>query len=147
MFDIAFIPDAPIYTSEDGWSGQWGRVQLGDFIERFIAPLGRWDQSDYKRQWIDGAQRLIDGERRSAFMVEAGRLWWTAWRDGSKIYIQQQLLIDEDLSPACTARAANLPYDLIGTRESHSEDGEMLSEWLISLDDLREFMSRSKEIQ
>ena len=147
MFDIEFIPDEPHFSSEDGWSGLWGRVRLDDFTERFVAPLGKWHQSDYEEQWIEGAQRLIDGEHKSAFVVEAGRLWWTAWRESSKIYIQQQLLIDRHYSPAWTATAANLPYDLIGARESQSEDGEELSEWLITLDDLREFLSRREEIQ
>ncbi len=109
MFDIEFIPDEPHFSSEDGWSGLWGRIRLADFIERFVAPLGKWNQSDYERQWIEGAQRLIDGAPTSAFVIEADRVWWTAWRDSSNIYIQQQLLVVMQLAPVRTAWAANLP--------------------------------------
>lgn len=30
MFDIAFIESEPTYIDDDGWSGLWGRIVLGD---------------------------------------------------------------------------------------------------------------------
>jgi len=147
MFDIEFISDDPIFAAEEGWSGLWGRIWLGDIGERFVAPLVEWHRSDYEAQWIAGAQRLIDGESKSAFVVEAGRLLWTAWREDLDIHIQQRLLLDEHCSSTWTASAADLPYDLIGPRESLTEDGSSISEWAVTLNDLREFVRRRAQIQ
>ena len=54
MFDIAFTSDAPEQQPE-GWVGLWGRTQLGDCAEDFLAPLGHWQRADYERQWIEAA--------------------------------------------------------------------------------------------
>jgi hypothetical protein len=85
MFDIAFVQNEQPYHGEDGWTGLWGRIILGDFAERFVAPIGSWQREDYERQWIEGARRLVEGAQESAFVAEAGRLWWVAWRQGQQI--------------------------------------------------------------
>jgi hypothetical protein len=142
MFDIAFIADEPLYVDDDGWSGLWARIVLGDFVERFVAPIGFWGRVDYERQWSEGASRLVDGADESAFVEEAGRTWWTAWREGSRILVQQRLLVAESMAPARAATAADMPYHLVGTREEVSEDGESLSQWSVSVADLRDFIER-----
>src|SRR4051794_38491273 len=102
MFDIAFIPGEPPFEDEEG-RGLWGCTVLGGFSERFIAPIGWWSRQDYERQWIEGAERLLRGEASSAFAVEAGRVWWTAWREGRDVIIQQRYLITDEMAPARTA--------------------------------------------
>jgi hypothetical protein len=142
VFDIAFLPGEPPYDSPNGWTGLWGETALGEFREGFCAPVGAWGRADYERQWVDGARRLIGGARESAFVVEAGRLWWTAWRDGEDVVVQQRLLVDEAMAPAWTARAGELPYELVGPRETHAEDGQPFSEWRVRLADMEAFVAR-----
>ena len=141
MFDIAFIPGEPPYEDEEG-RGLWGCTVLGDFSERFIAPTERWTREGYERQWIEGAERLLHGERSSAFVVEAGRVWWTAWREGGAVIVQQRYLVTDEMAPAWTAAASEMPYELVGTRSSTSSEGMGLSEWRVSIDDLRDFVVR-----
>ena len=144
MFDIAFLPDEPPYEDEEEWSGLWGRIELGaELRERFVAPIGWWTREDYERQWVEGARRLVEGARESAFVVEAGRLWWTAWREGETVVLQQRLLlVEEELAPAWTADAAHLPYALVGERCSQSEEGADVSEWRVPLVAMRSFLER-----
>src|SRR5215813_867818 len=96
MFDIAFLENERTYIDEDGWSGLWGRIVLGEFSETFVSPVERWSRGDYQRQWIHGANRLLGGAAESAFVEQAGRVWWTAWREGDSIVLQQRLLIADD---------------------------------------------------
>jgi hypothetical protein len=143
MFDIGFIQNEPPYLDEDGWPGLWGQIVLGEFTERFVAPIDWWTRDDYERQWFEGARRLIDGAQESAFVQEAGRLWWTAWREGDDVHIQQRLLVDESLSRARTAGVGELPYEVVGLRATHTDDGQLLSTWIVSIADLRAFVDRS----
>ena len=46
MFHIEFIDDEP-ELQEDGWLGLWGRITLGEYEERFLAPVGYWSRADY----------------------------------------------------------------------------------------------------
>jgi hypothetical protein len=141
MFDIAFVDGEPPYEDEEG-TGLWGCTVLGDFSERFIAPTGWWSREDYERQWIEGAQRLLAGEPVSAFTVEAGRVWWTAWREGAEVIVHQRYLFADEMAPARTAAASELPYELVGPRRGASEEGFSVSEWRVSIDDLRDFVAR-----
>jgi hypothetical protein len=135
MFDIAFIPGEPPFEDEE-WIGLWGCTVLGEFRERFIAPTGWRGRADYERQWIEGAERLLRGEPSTAFAIEAGRLWWTAWRESAGVVVQQRLLVTDAMAPARTAEASSLPYELVGAR------GDNVSEWRVRFDDLRAFVAR-----
>jgi hypothetical protein len=142
MFNIAFLENEPTYTDEEGWSGLWGRIVLGEFSESFISPVGWWRRNDYERQWIEGANRLLGGAPESAFVEQAGRVWWTAWREGESVVVQQRLLIHESMARAWSAVADDLPYDLVGKRQTHSDDGRPLSQWLLGVADFQAFVER-----
>jgi hypothetical protein len=145
VFDIAFLPgELPFEDEEEeGWTGLWGRTELeADFRERFVAPIGWWTREDYERQWLEGARRLLDGARESAFVLEAGRLWWMAWREGDTVVLQQRLLVGEEMAPAWRADAAHVPYTLVSKRRSQTEEGEDVSEWQVLLSDVGAFLER-----
>lgn len=143
MFDIAFIPGEPPFEDEEG-TGRWGCTVMGGFSERFVAPDGWWRPADYERQWIEGAERLLRGESPSAFVVEAGRIWWIAWREGADVFVHQRYLVEASMAPARTALPADLPYHLIGPRSTHTAEGTRISEWRVSLDDVRDFVARRR---
>jgi hypothetical protein len=142
MFDLTILSAEPLYVDEEGWRGRWGRSVLGDFEETFIAPIEWWAPADYERQWMLGARRLLAGASTSAFTVEAGRLWWVAWRDGADVVIHQQMLLGEEMAAAWTARADEIPYELVGARMTHTEEGDEISEWRVALADVRDFVAR-----
>jgi hypothetical protein len=142
MFDLAFLSTEPLYVGEEGWRGRWGLSVLGDFEERFVAPIEWWQPADYERQWILGARRLLAGAPSTAFTVEAGRLWWIAWRAGAGVAIHQQLLLGEQMEPAWMATADEIPYELVSERVTHTEDGDEISKWRVTFAEIHDFVTR-----
>ena len=75
--------------------GLWGCTVLGDFSERFVAPIGVWNRTDYERQWLHGAKRLVGGAMVSGVCSRSGAA--LCGRHGllaSMSTVQQLLLFD-----------------------------------------------------
>jgi hypothetical protein len=137
MFDIAFVGDV---AEPDGWTGLAGRIRLDDWEESFLAPLDRWQRSDYERQWIEAAQRILSPAARTGFFTSAFHLWWVMWREGEEVIVQEHLFTPERLVAVADWRAA--PYQLIEDRDSVSEDGTPVSEWFLNVADIKSFLAR-----
>jgi CdiI N-terminal domain len=142
MFSLKFIA-GPL--AENGELSQRGRITLGDFSERFISPLVFWTPADYERQWIEGAQRIVDGAESSCFVTAmrespfSGVVFlWPAYRVGQNIYLQHRLILPEHVNASFDPSD---PYAQIGRRETLSADGEQLSEWQIDLSDVARFVN------
>ena len=78
MFDIEFICDEE-EVSDEGWHALRGRITIGKFSEEFLATIQPWTRSQYECQWIEAAQRLLDGSDRTAFFTSAFQFWWVMW--------------------------------------------------------------------
>ena len=142
MFDIAFTAAEP--EPQDGdWFGLEGRVVLGRHAESFLAPMWPWARADYERQWGDAAARLLAGVESSAFFTSAFRFWWAAWRVDDELVLHEEFLTPECLA-ALGARPdlRRAPYELLGPLETHTQDGERISEWRVSVADVAAFMER-----
>jgi hypothetical protein len=137
MFEIAFIDDVPEYR-DDGWRGLWGGVTFGAFQERFVAPVERWTRVDYERQWLEAARRLLGEADRTGFVTAPYRFWWTAWREGERVFIHQEFFVPGRYAEPYDGRT---PYEIIGARRTQSEDGRV-SEWEVTLGDIRDFVAR-----
>jgi hypothetical protein len=139
VFDIGFTASEP-ELQEDGWAGLWGRTILGDYSESFIAPVTLWSREAYEQHWIEAAQRVLGPLARSAFFTTAFRFWWTMWRDGERILVHEELLTPERIEGVTDF--ARAPYDLIGAYAAISDEGERISQWQISAEDMRGFLAR-----
>jgi len=152
MFDIAFTTDIPERqedTDELGadasYDALWCRTTLGDDWESFLAPLGHpWARADYERHWLEAARRLVDGAERTAFFTQAFWMWWAMWREGEDVYVHEQILPAERYAalgpgPLDLTRA---PYALLGPRETHTKEGQAISEWRSRMGDIPAFVAR-----
>jgi CdiI N-terminal domain len=140
LFDIAFTTDTPEQQDGAGWVGLRGRATLGAYTEEFLAPLGPWTRADYEKQWVEAASRVLGPAARAAFFTAAFRFWWAMWREGEVIFVHEEFLTPERLAGVTEYSAA--PYHLIEDRRTHSEDGKPISEWQISVGDVRSFVER-----
>ena len=142
MFDIAFTSDTPEPQDDDGvgWDRLRGRTTLGAYAEEFLAPLGLWQRAEYERQWIEAARRVLGPAARAAFFTTAFQFWWAMWREDEIIYMHEEFLTPERLARVTDYGAA--PYHLLEDRRTHSEDGAPISEWQISVADVRAFVER-----
>lgn len=64
---------------------------------------------------------------------------WPAWRDGDRVHVQNWLVLTEQLPTPFNPDEADR---FVGVRETTSEDGEPISEWDVSLADVRAFVER-----
>jgi hypothetical protein len=139
MFDITFVSDEAERQPE-GWECLPGRTTLGDCSEDFLAPLGPWRRSDYERQWIEAARRLLSPAARAGFFTVAFQFWWVLWREGEVVVAHEELLLPDRLAGLTDWQTA--PYQLIGERRAISKDGEPISEWRVSVADIEDFLLR-----
>jgi hypothetical protein len=136
MFDIAFIADPP--EDEDGWLALRGRTVLGNYSEEFMSELGFWTRRDYEQHWLQSAARILNGGSKAAFFTSAFQFFWAMWRNGNLLLVHEHLLLPEMQAAIATE---NL-HSVVPEYEAASENGETISEWRISIDEMREFHQR-----
>jgi hypothetical protein len=138
VFDIRVTTEVP-----DELDIMYGTIQIGDFNEMFTASLSDWAPEHYERQWQEAAQRLVDGELKSAFVTSFLLpsnsfyfVWWPCYRSGETVYVHNQLRLYEQIqSPFCVEAL----YDYVPDRETVNEDGMKISEWQMPLEWVRAF--------
>jgi hypothetical protein len=140
MFRIAFRSDTGLSRRRKASIAR-GDLTLGTFSEDFESSLSYWSPTDYQRQWIIAATRLADGESTSAFITSLDDpshanfiVWWPAWRIGGSVALQNQLLFFDTLTGAFDASD---PYAHVRTRKTVSQDGALISEWVVDSEDIR----------
>src|SRR5580658_2066531 len=95
----------PIEIDEEESPMMYGGLQIGDFYENFMASLFEWTPEMYRQQWIDAAERLVNGESKSAFVTsfvpptDSGNFWWwKCYRVDETVYVQNQLRFYDQLA-------------------------------------------------
>lgn len=122
-----------------------GEITIGNFKETFYSSLSYWKTEDYHRQWIEGLNRIIHVSQ-SCLVTNifdpniAQRLeWWILYKENETVFIQNELFaasvyksfigIDRPFTP-------DTCYNFITPRQTHTEDGDKISEWSIPTQDL-----------
>ena len=141
MFDIRFVSRTP-EPQEEGWDAVWGEIRLGNYAEGFRSPLGPWAPADYEHQWREAAARLLAG-RPAAFWTVPWQFWWVMWPEGGEAVVHEEILLADRVAAGgytTEPPAGYAPYELIGPRESRTEDGEPISEWRVPLAAVRAWL-------
>ena len=146
-FAISFM-NLPLVKTYDDYStmAAKGLIVLGDSSEEFLANLGDWSQEDYQSQWRDSIHSLVDGGNKAVLIttysspVIASHLeWWALYREGEDIFVQNQLLFFEGIEDRFRPSQA---VQFLKERETENEEGVSISEWKISMGDLRDFATQ-----
>jgi hypothetical protein len=94
----------------------------------------------YEQQWIEAAQRIVSGRfDHTAFISSAFQFIWTMWLIGDQVLVQEKLLMTDTLIAPFDPSD---PYRQVGQHKSESGDGAHISEWKITVEDLRAFIER-----
>jgi hypothetical protein len=142
MFAIEVIDSDP---SPVRGGAYLGRICLGDFRENFDLASGYWSPGDYERSWLRCLREMINGADIVAFMswmyqpgTDRPFRAWIGYRDGSAVRFQDVLLLPgiADLRFSGDHVLLNPP-----ARKTKSEDGDPISEWSATLDDMTTFLS------
>ena len=125
----------------------WGRIKLGHFQDEFQVPLFDWAPGDYVAQWLEAAGRLVAGEPAVVFLTHMMHhtapyhMGWPAWCEGDKVLVQERLFLAEQLGG---------PFDVehpevhLGPRQEISDEGLRISQWVVSLRDVADFVERRR---
>jgi hypothetical protein len=145
-FSIAFTNKEP----QNNEQVAHGYLKIGTFEECFEASLTYWKRSDYENHWSEGLKRLLLGNDKSALVTSMNDpqnanfiFWWVMYVLGGRVYIQNHVLFLERLDMAFDEK--NI-YKHIPIRETHTEEGVPLSEWVVDLDDIASFLKDNKLI-
>lgn len=131
-------------TQVEGEDSLSGYIQIDDFYENCFYPVSYWSRDDYLLQWRHAIDTILLGGKKAAFIVsmrdpESANFifWWVMYVVGDVIYLQNHVLFLEEISERFTVESM---YLHIQDREIANEDGEKISEWVISKDCLKDFL-------
>ena len=137
MFRIRVF--TPAVHDETGWRHAGGELVLGDGRRCFLVDLTVWNIPDYQRQWREGVARLVQGSPSTALMTAyrarpgEAHAMWALWRDESQVYVQQHLVLPEELDAPFNPLD---PYPHLGERIPATEHGLSIPEWRLPLADV-----------
>jgi hypothetical protein len=149
VFDIS-ITGEPIDGLDPGSKAVYGKITIGDFSEDILIGLARWNPARYEQQWKAAVARLVEGADRSALIVEYVEpqhsyyvMLWPMFREDKTVYIQNRMLFLNQLSGPFSAEA---PWNSIEKRKTVGSKGQRISEWVTNVENLRDFLKRSCEV-
>lgn len=145
-FDLTFT-DAIGYGLVAANREAIGTIVIGDFEETFSAALDVLSKRDYLGHWLEAAQRLEKGRSDSAIITsfadrggEIIGMWWPLYAlESGLIAVHNGLIFRDIVGPRFSVLCC---YDYVGPHETTNEDGERISEWNTTFDDLAEFAAR-----
>ena len=125
-----------------------GRIRIGQFEEVFESSLEYWAPDQYETQWYSAVSRVLD-KRRDACLITSVTdpktanflFWWPIYVCGDLAIIQNQVLFLERFRKDFELDKA---YQYLEPRESVSEDGEPISEWSVSLSELKSWRDSAR---
>jgi hypothetical protein len=145
MFDIC-LTDEVVDELDHNVKAVYGKIQIGDFSETWVASLVSWDRTQYERHWAFAIHRILEGQKRSALITSFVQpplsrylVWWPMFRDNETVYIHQQLLFFDQLAQPFSAED---PWASIGERVHLSPDGSNISEWTLPIKDMEGYLRR-----
>ncbi len=149
MFSIITTDERLPESETNGVPVVYGKIVIGDFQETFATSLASWTRSEYDLHWKKALEKLVAGGDRSALLADyveppvypysGGYLfWWPLYRDGDAVYVQNHILFFEQLSQPFSA---DRPWDSVRDRQVVNEDGQKISEWTTTIDEIKHFLS------
>ena len=119
MFEIRLLPGSEI--SQTG--GRLGQITVGSFQERFACSLAF---DGIEERWRQALRSMVAGAPL-AVLPHDSRFAWIIYREGRTCFVRQRLSLDgafDDLLP----------------RETISDNGMKVSEWVTTLEAIEDFL-------
>jgi hypothetical protein len=146
-FSIEFTDEPVEYPDEeDRVPFGPGLLVMGETKEGILANLGEWNKKDYVSHWRRELQAIVEGSLKVALissycdpLQNLNMEIWPLYREGDLVRIQNRYLWCGTFPPGFKVSDLN---DFIGDRVE-VEDGHRLSEWVVTVQDIQEFLERS----
>lgn len=117
------------------------RIVIGDFAEQLLSPLTFWSVDDYFSHWRVQLFNFLRNNLDKSFLItemqnpETANFirWWVLYREGDSVCFQEQLLFLDELEGRFSIESA---FRYVGDHQILNEDGDEISEWKISVQEL-----------
>jgi len=143
-FAIRFVPPEEAAWELEPHDVRYGLIVIGEFSEHFQVDLEFWRQEDYVRHWRHALERITSDDQISCLITSLGDprtsmmvFWWPLYRTGDTIRVQNAIRSFDQLGGLFDSEN---PYPSVPPRRTVSEDGDPISEWSMSVDDVRKFL-------
>jgi hypothetical protein len=149
-FAIRFKDEPNQYLDDDPTvPSAIGRIVAGDLEEEFVSSLYEWKKEDYQSQWLHSIERFLGGDGKAVLITwyvnpkESSNLQWYALYRGEAdtVHVQNHLPWYSNFDREFSAAEAS---SFLQDRLTVNEDGIALSEWNLSLLEVKEFFEELK---
>ena len=148
MFSIEFTDEPLDYPYDDrGIPAAPGLLVMGETKEGLLANLALWSKKDYELHWRGELRSIVEGGSKAALITSyhdplysSNIEIWPVYRDGELVRIQNHLPWYDSFPPDFKVSELNI---YMGDREEIDDEGHRLSEWSVTIQDIREFLERS----
>ena len=147
-FKITLLPDF-LFEEDNQEKYQYGIIKIGNFQEKFLSSLTFWSSEDYMRHWIKSLKELNVNSKcgliidmynpQKTDIIE----WWILYKIDNYVYLQNSLLFLKYLKGIFNI---NQISKYVPERQTHTDEGELISEWCISMRTIESFISNHKLI-
>jgi hypothetical protein len=117
MFKILATDELVSKSGNDGIPVFYGKIVIGDFQETFAASLASWAREDYNPHWRKALEKLISGT----------------------VYVQNHVLFFGQLTQPLSPER---PWDSVRDRQLIDEEGQKISEWTTTVDEIKYFLNQ-----
>jgi hypothetical protein len=146
MFSIRFIDEQ--FDEADPWEkGRVGLLVLGDHEERFVAHTLNWSESEYVHHWTVALKRALE-IGCSALITDlltptqsSHLVWWPVWKIEDEVVFHNQLFFFEQHNVKGPGVDVEELYTIVGEHSSYDDEGVLISEWRVPLEDVQRFLS------
>lgn len=146
MFDI--LLDNAEYIKEMQEHMVPAKIIINSFSEKLYIPISYWNIEDYITSWTVSLEKGILKKKNSVLLTTAYNLeetnflqsWVLYYSSSQEIYIQNQIFFLNDYDGLNFENINNF----VLKRETVTEDGDRISEWKCSVEDIFNFYTKLK---
>jgi hypothetical protein len=142
VFSLDFTSDEPHPTPAVEGTFAQALMVMDDHEEHTLVPIDYWSMDDYRRQWREGAERIVSGLRLSCLITQMPApltpdpmMAWTLYRlDEITIAIREEGFYEVDPQD---------PYASLVEYGYDAANGETTSEWRLTVADFAAFVEHA----
>ena len=120
-----------------------GILKIGSFEEKIYLNQDYWNIEEYKKSWLNAIDNVLSEHKNTAIITSMSDIknanfieWWPMYIQDRQVIIQNHILFIKDIRHSVSE---NNLFSFIPKYNSHNEDGEKISQWMIPLHVLEKF--------
>lgn len=124
-----------------------GIIKIGSFEESFEIFTDHYTSHDYLRQWNTALSKIVTGEKKIVTLMtswfppnlKANLSAWVLYRENDTVYIHEKIYIPDEHEFGLDDNGVVIENE---PRETISEEGDQISEWKTSVEEINKFLAK-----